>query len=137
MGYRSDVAILIVRDNATAPTIPQAIALAKVEGVIEDDFFAKHWDAGNYGWTDDRFMFSVKWVKWYNADPAVSGLCKLVEFFSELNVGSYSGKFVRCGDNLDDNIEEGFGANWDFDELSLIREVCVEDPHNILGNQKE
>lgn len=146
MGYRSEVAMMVIReDKENAPTIPEVMAMAKAKGILDSEVLnGERWSTEDFGWDDDRFLFHVDWVKWYESFPEVQALNDLYQFFEEMNVdessaerGWFSGKFVRVGEELDDNEEKAFGNGWDYDSIGLTRSVYVEDQLGLLGNQNK
>ena len=144
MGYRSEVGMAIVRESKDAPSVPEVLAMAKTKGLIAHDFFEKEWNDEDYGWDDDHFLFYVEWVKWYESFVGVEGMEGLYRFFDELNQDEdeadrswYSGKFVRCGEEITDNQEEAFGDGWQIEAVGLRRQVHMEDQLGLLGNQNK
>ena len=73
MGYRSVVGIMFKRDNKDAPSIPTVLALAKTKGILQGDGIGQYWNDTDYGWNDDKFLFRVEEVKWYESYPDVQG----------------------------------------------------------------
>lgn len=139
MGYRSVVGIVLKRDNKDAPSIPTVLALAKTKGILEGDGIGKHWNSEDYGWTEDKFLFYVESVKWYEGYPSVQAMEALYAFVEEWSHESelqswYSGMFLRIGENDDDVEQKTFGDNaWE--DMWLVRAIEFEDG-NLLGNQK-
>lgn len=139
MGYRSVVGIMFKRDNKDAPSIPTVLALAKTKGILQGDGLGQYWDAKDYGWNDDKFLFRVEEVKWYESYPDVQAMEKLYEFVEEMQNESeiqswYSGMFCRLGDNDDDVEQKTFGDD-PWSEMWIIRDIGFEGG-DLLGNQK-
>ena len=137
MGYRSVVGIMFKRDNKDAPSIPTLLALAKTKGILQGDTLGQYWNDEDYGWNEDKFLFYVEDVKWYDSYPDVQSMDKLFEFVEELSnesEGSYSGMFCRLGENDDDTEQKSFGAN-PWGEMWIIRDIGFEGG-DLLGNQK-
>ena len=134
MGYRSTVAIYIGRVDGEAPSIPEALALAKTKGVISHDYFEKGWNSDSYGWDDDKFYFYQDWVKWYDSFEDVKAMEDLYRFFEEMGdeSGAYQGKFCRLGEEDDDVEDKAFGdAPWDY----MFIKRSIEFDTDLLGNQ--
>ena len=141
MGYRSDVAMVILRSSIDAPSVPEMLALAKTAGVITDTLFADHWNDEDYGWTEDRLAFHVTDVKWYESYAGVRGIEDLWAFFAE-NLGdddrAYEGKFVRIGEESQDIEEKEFGWGSDTHDMVYVnRSIEVDFRKDILGNQRQ
>ena len=139
MGYRSVVGIMFKRDNKDAPSIPTVLALAKTKGILQGETLGQYWDAKDYGWNDDKFLFFVSDVKWYEGYPDVQAMEKLYEFVEELQNESevqswYSGMFCRIGENDDDTEQKTFGDD-PWGEMWLVRDIGFEST-DLLGNQK-
>jgi hypothetical protein len=139
MGYRSVVGIMFKRDNKDAASIPTVLALAKTKGILEGDGIGKYWDDKDYGWDDDKFIFYVDDVKWYESYPDVQAMEKLYEFVEELNNESelhslYSGMFCRIGEEANDTEQRCFGDD-PWSEMWLVRDIGFEGG-GLLGNQK-
>ena len=139
MGYRSTVGIMFKRDNKDAPSIPTVLALAKTKGILQGDGLGQYWKDSDYGWDDDKFLFFVSDVKWYEGYPDVEAMEKLYEFVEELQNESevqswYSGMFCRIGENDDDTEQKTFGDD-PWGEMWLVRDIGFES-RELLGNQK-
>lgn len=139
MGYRSKVGIMFRRVNKDSPSIPTVLALAKTKGIITGDGIGQYWNDSDYGWNDDKFLFCVEDVKWYEAYPDVQAMEKLYEFVESLNesedeVRPYDGMFCRIGDNEDDVEQKSFGEPWD--EMWIVRDIGFESG-DLLGNQTQ
>lgn len=139
MGYRSMVGIMFKRDNKDAPSIPTVLALAKTKGILQGDGIGQYWNDTDYGWDDDKFLFYVTDVKWYEGYPDVHAMEKLYEFVEELQNESemqswYSGMFCRIGENDDDTEQKTFGDD-PWGEMWLVRDIGFESTE-LLGNQK-
>ena len=137
MGYRSLVGICFTRDKNTAPSVPELLALARVKGIIKDDGLGKYWSAKDYGWDNDKFMFYVEDVKWYESFEDVVLMETLFAFVKELseeNEDWYSGMFLRIGEEDSDIEQNVFGHN-PYDHMCLSRSISFDD--SLLGNQKE
>jgi hypothetical protein len=139
MGYRSMVGIMLKRDNKDAPSIPTVLALAKTKGILQGDGIGQYWNDTDYGWDDDKFLFYVTDVKWYESYPDVQAMEKLYEFVEELQNESemqswYSGMFCRIGENDDDTKQKTFGDD-PWGEMWLVRDIGFEST-DLLGNQK-
>ena len=143
MGYRSVVGIMFKRDNKDAPSIPTVLALAKTKGILQGETLGQYWDAKDYGWNDDKFLFFVSDVKWYEGYPDVQAMEKLYEFVESLNeltednaalTYAYSGMFCRLGENDDDTEQKSFGDN-PWGEMWIVRDIGFDDGE-LLGNQK-
>lgn len=137
MGYRSTVGIMFKRDNKDAPSIPTVLALAKTKGILQGDSLGEYWNDEDYGWDEDKFLFFVTDVKWYEDYPDVQAMERLYEFAEELgneSEGWYSGIFCRIGENDDDTEQRAFGLNaWG--EMWIVRDIGFESG-DLLGNQK-
>ena len=137
MGYRSVVGIMFKRDLPQAPSVPEILALAKTKGILEGDGIGEYWNDSDYGWNDDKFVFYVEDVKWYEAYPDVQAMEKLYAFVEELSRDSgdwYSGMFCRIGEEESDSEQKSFG-NDPWSEMWLVRAIEFEDG-DLLGNQK-
>ena len=137
MGYRSVVGIMFKRDLPQAPSVPEILALAKTKGILEGDGIGEYWNDSDYGWNDDKFVFYVEDVKWYEAYPDVQAMEKLYVFVEELSRDSgdwYSGMFCRIGEEESDSEQKSFG-NDPWSEMWLVRAIEFEDG-DLLGNQK-
>jgi len=143
MGYRSKVGIMFRRRNKNSPSIPTVLALAKTKGILQGETLGEHWNASDYGWTDDKFLFCVEDVKWYEAYPDVQAMEKLYEFVESLNKSAeedkilsyaYDGMFCRIGDNEDDVEQKSFGEPWS--EMWIVRDIGFES-EDLLGNQTQ
>lgn len=144
MGYRSEVGLMVIRDDKEAPSIPEVLAMAKAKGILADDTFDKYYDGNDYGWDDDRFLLYLEWTKWYESFPEVKAIMDLYAFFEELNRDEegeerkwFSGRYVRCGEESNDNEETAFGDGWDIQSIGFMRRVYVEDQLGLLGNQNK
>ena len=138
MGYRSTVGIMFKRDNKDAPSIPTVLALAKTKGILQGDGLGQYWNDEDYGWDDNKFLFFVSDVKWYEGYPDVEAMEKLYEFVEELQNESevqswYSGMFCRIGENNDDTEQKTFGDD-PWGEMWLVRDIGFESTE-LLGNQ--
>lgn len=139
MGYRSTVGIMFKRDNKDAPSIPTVLALAKTKGILQGDGLGQYWNDTDYGWNDDKFLFYVTDVKWYESYPDVQAMEKLYEFVeglqNETEIQSwYSGMFCQIGENSDDTVQKTFGDD-PWSEMWLVRDIGFES-NDLLGNQK-
>lgn len=135
MGYRSTVGIMFKRDDQDAPSMPEVLALAKTKGIWEGDKLGGHWN-DDYGWSDDKFLFYVEDVKWYDTYPDVQLMEDLYSFVEELSIesgGWYSGMFLRIGEQDDDVEQKTFGGS-PWDDMWLVRAVEFHDAE-LLGNQ--
>ena len=133
------VGIMFKRDNKDAPSIPTVLALAKTKGILQGDGLGQYWNDTDYGWNDDKFLFYVTDVKWYESYPDVQAMEKLYEFVEELQNESemqswYSGMFCRIGENDDDTEQKTFGDD-PWGEMWLVRDIGFEST-DLLGNQK-
>lgn len=136
MGYRSTVGITFKRDNPEAPSIPALLALAKTKGILEGDGIGQYWGEDDYGWDDDKFIFYVDGVKWYESYPDVQMMEKLFAFVEELGEESeswYSGMFCRLGEESDDTEQRSFGDD-PWSEMWIVRDIGFEGGE-LLGNQ--
>lgn len=137
MGYRSDVGIIIERNNPDNPTIPEVLAMAKVKGILSDNYFTEYWDTNEYGWDDRSFYFWTSYVKWCEDYQAVKSIVDLFSFFDKLG---FDGKLVRLGEDYEDVdvkiINDGEDLGVQMERVSRVF-ISIEDPDGILGNQKE
>jgi hypothetical protein len=125
------------RDKKEAPSVPTILALAKTKGILEGEGLGKYWDDKDYGWTEDKFIFYVDDVKWYESYPDVQTMENLFQFVEELgqeSEGWYSGMFCRIGENDDDTEQRSFGDD-PWSEMWIVRDIGFEGGH-LLGNQK-
>jgi len=138
MGYRSVVGIMFRREVPEAPSLPEVLALAKARGIIADKYFAERWNDGDYGWTDDHFIFYVEGVKWYESFEEVNAMEELHAFVWEMSSASndqwYSGMFCRLGEQDDDVEQKFFGLN-PWERMWVVRAIEF-DGRDLLGNQK-
>lgn len=141
MGYRSVVGICIKRDSNEAPTIPVLLTVSKMSKVLPTyEYFEQTWNDEDYGWDDDKFLFYVEDVKWYESYPDVQAMEALFTFTSEMNEDEegttrdwYSGFFVRIGEETADIEEKSFGSDpWDL--ISVTRGLDFDS--TILGKRK-
>ena len=138
MGYRSMVGIMFKRDNKDAPSIPTVLALAKTKGILQGETLGEHWNDTDYGWNDDKFLFYVTDVKWYEGYPDVQAMEKLYEFVEGLQSENqaqswYSGMFCRLGEQDDDTEQKSFG-NDPWSGMWIVRNIGFESTE-LLGNQ--
>lgn len=142
MGYRSVVGICFIRRDEAAPSIPEVLALAKTKGILQGEGLGKHWNDASYGWTDDKFLFYVEDVKWYDSYPDVQEMEALYEFVDALNTDEnsvqklwYDGAFCRLGEN-DDDIEQRYFGDDPWSHMWVNRSIGFESD-DLLGNQSQ
>ena len=142
MGYRSLVGIIFKRRDPSAPSVPEVLALAKTKGILTHEKLGEFWDDEDYGWDNDKFLFYVENVKWYEDYPEVSMMEQLLGFVESLNTDEegetrywYDGMFCRVGEENDDNEIKSFGDDpWSL--MWLNRSIGFEHSE-LLGNQQE
>ena len=141
MGYRSSVGICFKRESDEAPAIPLLITLANMKEVLPTDYFEKEWNDHDYGWDNDKFVFYVEDVKWYDAYPSVVAMDKFFEFIESMNTDDdgdirdwYSGSFVRIGEETADIEEKSFGPD-PWDQLYVVR--GMEFDQSLLGKRSD
>ena len=137
MGYRSVVGIMFKRDKPQAPSVPEILALAKTKGILQGETLGQYWNDEDYGWNDNKFLFYVEDVKWYEGYPDVQAMEKLFSFVEELSQESgdwYSGMFCRLGEQHDDAEQKTFGSD-PWSDMWIVRDIGFESTE-LLGNQK-
>jgi len=139
MGYRSVVGIMFKREKPQAPSVPEILALAKTKGILQGETLGQYWNDEDYGWDDDKFLFYVTDVKWYESYPDVQAMEKLFSFVEELSRESemqswYSGMLLRIGEEDSDVEQKSFGDE-PWSRMWLVRAIGFEDGE-LLGNQK-
>ena len=137
MGYRSLVGICFSRDKDTAPSVPELLAMARVKGILKEEGLGKYWSDEDYGWDENKFIFYVEDVKWYEGYEDVQSMEDLFAFVEELsqeNEHWYSGTFLRIGEEDSDVENKTFGHN-PWDHMVLCRSISFDE--SLLGNQKE
>ena len=128
MGYRSDVAIAITGDKEVIDAI-----VAKIKLTMPEVLTKGYYDGDAFTFEDERIIFTVTDVKWYDGYEDVD---KINAWYKEIE-GMYNdaqhstadhatddpmatlcGKFVRVGEEMDDNTQEYFGNDYlDFPEI--------------------
>ena len=137
MGYRSVVGIMFKREKSEAPSVPEILALARTKGILQGDGLGQYWNDEDYGWDDNKFLFYVEEVKWYEGYPDVQAMEKLFAFVEELSRESgdwYSGMLLRIGEE-DSDVEQKTFGNDPWSRMWLVRAIEFEDGE-LLGNQK-
>ena len=125
MGYRSDVAIAITGDKEVIDAIVAKMKLTMPE-ILTNDYW--HFD-----FEDERIVFTANDVKWYNGYEDVDKINAWYKEIEELYnnahhstadhatadpMATLCGKFVRVGEEMDDNTQEYFGDDYlDFPEV--------------------
>lgn len=137
MGYRSVVGIVFKRESDEAPTIPELITFAKVKDVLPANYFEEKWDESVYGWDDNKFVFHIEDVKWYDAYPEIQVMEKFFDFVEDMNQDGegdvrdwYSGSFARIGEENSDIEEKSFGPD-PWDQLYVVRSLELDT--SLLG----
>ena len=119
MGYRSDVGLVIRRDEKGAIKIPELLAMAKVAGVDP-----AIWEgADRVDSEDDVFVFLMTDTKWYDDYPEVKALEKLMEIAEKAEGFSY--RFVRIGEEEDDIETKVHGDDPPYDCIGLDRSIAM------------
>jgi hypothetical protein len=141
MGYRSAVGICFKRESDKAPTIPELITFAKMKDVLPANYFEEKWSARDYGWDDNKFVFHVEDVKWYESYPEVKAMEQFFEFVGEMNQEGegegdvrdwYSGSFARIGEETTDIEEKSFGPD-PWEQLCVVRSLELDT--SLLGKR--
>lgn len=129
MGYRSDVALVVVKNEKAPTTIPELLALAKVANANVEDSW-QGYDV-RLEWDDKTFIFYIEHVKWYENYPEVQCMEKLKELALETKQFSYA--FSRVGEEIDDNEYIVEGECPPYDVLGINRSICIDARVNIKG----
>jgi hypothetical protein len=106
MGYRSDVVMQITADGRNTRVMREFIGKIK----LAHEEFLGEWNAEEYGWDEDTFVFSVSDIKWYESYPEVKRVEAIWVMAKEMD--GLSGKFVRIGEEYDDIETEVFGDHY-------------------------
>jgi hypothetical protein len=125
MGYRSDVAIAITGDKEVIDAI-----VAKMKLTMPEILSMDYWQ---FDFEDERIVFTANDVKWYDGYEDVD---KITAWYKEVEkmydeaqhstadhatadpMATLCGKFVRVGEEMDDNKQEYFGDDYlDFPEV--------------------
>ena len=122
MGYRSDVAFVIRRNEKADTTIRDLLTLAKMADIDPQEAW-KGYDF-RMNWDDDMFVFNIEHVKWYEGFPEVMCMDNLMKFALETKKFSYV--FARTGEETDDNEYVAEGENPPYECVSIIRSVCLD-----------
>ena len=127
MGYRSTVGIYIARTFGDAPSVPEALALAKAKGAISEATFAEYWSSDSFGWDNETFVFYVEDVKWYSTYKEVTAIEALYQFFEEMvdeaGRNQFDGKFCRIGEESNDIEDKYFGDGTAWDNMYVSRSI--------------
>jgi hypothetical protein len=123
MGYRSDVAGAITGDKEIIEAIIARLKLTPLE--IEN-----YW-IDCFTFEAERIKFEIHDLKWYEGYSTVDEFLKWYKGIEEMYNDSEEhddpkkslcGKFVRIGEESDDNVEEYFGDDY-LDSPSLSRVI--------------
>jgi hypothetical protein len=123
MGYRSDVGLVLVRDDETkSPTIPELLVMAKLKDIDP----IKEWgDDGDFNLDDNKLVFQAEGVKWYSDFPAVQAIATLMDFISETEGFSYG--FVRIGEEVNDIETNYVGEKPPYDLITVSRQINIDE----------
>ena len=133
MGYRSTVG-MVIRTGDDEQKFREMLALLKVEGVLAE--MEKEWNDDDWGYDEERFVFYVEDVKWYDSFRAIKLVEEIWERFEDALPDDqtnelWSGMFCRIGDDAADVEEKYMGYNPPFDELQINR--FIEMDRSALG----
>lgn len=117
MGYRSDVGLVVRRDDKGATSIAELLAMAKVAGLD----LAAWEDADRADIEEDMFVFYMSDTKWYDDYPEVRALEKLMEIAEKAEGFSY--RFVRIGEEEDDTEIRVHGNDPPYDCIGVSRSI--------------
>jgi len=139
MGYRSVVGIVFKRESDEAPTIPELITFAKMKDVLPANYFEEKWNDNDYGWDDNRFVFHVEDVKWYESYPEVQVMEAFFNFVEDMSQDDkcndrswYSGSYARIGEDSTDVEEKSFGPDpWEL--VHVVRSLELDT--SLLGKR--
>jgi hypothetical protein len=126
MGYRSHVAGAITGDKEIIAVLTARLKLTPLK--IE-----QYWtDCIKY--EEERITFEFEDIKWYGGYPEVD---EFEAWYNEIEkmyddsdnaddpMQSLCGKFIRIGEQSDDNTEQSFGDDWlDSPSLSRVIDWC-------------
>ena len=139
MGYRSVVGIVFKRESDEAPTIPELLTFAKMKDVLPANYFEEKWNDKDYGWDDNKFVFHVEDVKWYEGYAEVQVMEAFFEFVGEINLDDegndrswYSGSFARIGEETTDVEEKSFGPD-PWEQVYVVRSLELDT--SLLGKR--
>ena len=107
MGYRSGVCGVLGVDNHDPQKFKELIGKIKMVG----EEFLNQLGEGDVGWKDGVFMFHVEDWKWYDGYSAVIAWDAIWDMASAME--GVSGLFIRIGEELEDNVEDYMGEEWD------------------------
>jgi hypothetical protein len=107
MGYRSEVCGVIAVDDRDPEKFKELIGKVKMVG--ED--LLNQLGEGEVGWKDGVFMFHVDSWKWFDGYSAVIAWNAIWDMASAME--GVSGLFIRIGEELEDNVEDYMGEEWD------------------------
>ena len=126
MGYRSEVILAI--DAEVVPAL--MVAFAKCEETQK--LCTQHVDSLDTDY-DGKGNWLMRWdhIKWYDSYPEIAMLNSLVEALENDDLNEFGMKdvddghslfrFVRVGEEMDDNEQRGYG----FDNICISRSISV------------
>ena len=123
MGYRSTVAGAITGDKEIIATLTARLKLTPLK-------IHEYW-TDCFEFEEDRIKFHFDEIKWYGGYPDVDEFeawyNEVEEMYDEAEsiddpMQSLCGKFIRIGEESDDNDEKSFGDDW-IDSPSLSRVI--------------
>jgi hypothetical protein len=133
MGYRSDVAIKIYGNKEKILELKYIVEaeLSKasdefieiVNDLINSSCETVDRDLWEFDDDDASFLFFAEWVKWYDGIPEVDYFNYIYETAKKMGESDETliGEYVRIGEELDDNVHEGF--NDDYQQLTIRRSI--------------
>ena len=145
MGYRSSVAFCFTVDNYDLDKQECRDTFKKMLGFFKlSEFYSivtqptynciKSKELG-WSWREGMIVFSVDDWKWYDSFPSVQAFEELWERLQELSNQDVpiSGRFVRSGEDLEDNEENDFGEQPEWELAYINKSMTVDAGCNILG----
>lgn len=120
MGYRIDVAF-VVRGNSNTDKISELLALAKVAGI---DIEAMDFGTLRVNDTDNTLVFQVYDTKWYDGYDDVALVNAFMKFAADTERFSY--RFVRIGEELEDNEVMDQGHNPPYECVGITRSITID-----------
>ncbi len=117
MGYRSTLALAVDKDilPALMAALPQEPAVSQLVLADHDTLLKDYCGEGS---------LLVVWdgIKWYESYPEIAKIEQFIADPSDFGFEGESGehfRFVRIGEEMDDNCHEG----WGFDDLYISRSL--------------
>lgn len=145
MGYRSSVAFCFTVDNYDNTKPEHRDTFKKMLGFFKLSEFYQLMQQPTYyciknkelgwSWREGMIVFSVDDWKWYDSFPSVQAfnvLWRQMEGLSNQDV-PISGRFVRMGEDMDDNEENDFGEQPEWELAYINKSMTVDAGCNILG----